>query len=380
VQAAFFCVNALAQGTAFVRWRRWSKEEKQKGWALYGWFTGLSFCSSVAGALAYGCRLRFLQLFYLYSKLETIAGPTQQQLQTMMSVRAESRRWTAAHYALFPFELGLVVLAKLLVLHRMQLSAIRSHSERWLKAWRALQGVVVLLSVLGICSNFGAAFYYNQAADFNVDSANEFAANNTAAGKQLRGVASQTHEDAGNLASIQRFSAVFTLILIISAFTAVGIGSSRVIASALRTQLTAQQRLVCIAGVAGEQGKQMVAAASLQGRQLQRKVLGTFVFVFITVLVRSVYTGMYAVAQALQNNGDPCASSFCDPCKNVYSNIHGWMLYTPVFQQVTMLIASPIALLVALWGMSGVRGFVRTLDQTSSVQMQFEVVLKQAKV
>ena len=95
----------------------------------------------------------------------------------------------------------------------------------------------------------------------------------------------------------------------------------------------------------------MVAAASLQGRQLQRKVLGTFVFVFITVLVRSVFTFIYAVAQALDDNDHPCAIIFCDPCHNVYTNIHGWILYTPAFQQVPTLIASPIALLVALWGM-----------------------------
>ena len=371
LQLAFFGVSALAHGSAFVRWKRWSEEEKQRGWSLYGWFTGLSFCGSTAGALAYFCRLRQLELFYNYSKLETIAGPTQQQLQTMMSVRAESRRWTAAHYALFPFELGFTVLVKLIVLHRVQHFAVgrSSRPEFWRQARRCFLGVVVLLNALGICSNFGTAFYYNQAADANVDSASAFASNNTAVGKELRGVASQTHERAANVASIQRFSEVCALMLIITAFFTVGVFSARVIGSALSTLFIAQEKLVSTAGVAGEQGREMVAAASLQGRQLQRKVLGTFVVVFITVLVRSVFTVIYAVAQALQNNGDPCASSFCDPCHNVYSNIHGWILYTPVFQNVIMLIASPIALLVALWGMSG----VRTLDQTASKRFQMQL-------
>ena len=48
---------------------------------------------------------------------------------------------------------------------------------------------------------------------------------------------------------------------------------------------------------------------------------------------------------------------------NVFSNIIGWIVYTPVFQQVTILIASPIALLVALWGMSD----VRALEQIGSI-------------
>ena len=357
-------MSALAHGTAFVRWKRWSEEEKQKGWALYGWFTGLSFCGSVAGALAYACRMLQLKGLFIFFDLETIVNPTLAQLQHMQSIRSEVRRWAASHYALFPFELGLVVLAKLLVLHRMQLCAVRtSHPERWRKARQGLLGVVVLLNALGICGNFGAAVNYNLAADFYVDSASAFAANSTAAGKELRSAGSQKDQVAGRLASIQRFSEVCVLMLIIAAFLMVGFFSSRVIASALRTLFTAQRKLVSIAGVAGEQVAQLVAAASLQGRKLRRKFVGTFVFVFITVLVRSVFTVIYAVAQALQNNGDPCASSFCDPCHNVFSNIIGWILYTPVFQQVTILVASPIALLVALWGMSD----VRALEQMGSI-------------
>lgn len=49
-----------------------------------------------------------------------------------------------------------------------------------------------------------------------------------------------------------------------------------------------------------------------------------------------------------------CGSS-CDVCRNEYSNIHDWILYTPEFQQIVMVIASPGALLLALWGMSGVQ-------------------------
>ncbi len=50
----------------------------------------------------------------------------------------------------------------------------------------------------------------------------------------------------------------------------------------------------------------------------------------------------------LQVTGDVCGSS-CDVCRNEYSNIHDWILYTPEFQQIVMVIASPGALLLALW-------------------------------
>jgi hypothetical protein len=36
----------------------------------------------------------------------------------------------------------------------------------------------------------------------------------------------------------------------------------------------------------------------------------------------------------------------------VYGVIQFWMIYTPEFQLIVMLISSPAALLVALWGMT----------------------------
>jgi len=87
VQLAFFCVSALAHGTAFARWRLRSKGDQPHSWALYGWFTGLSFCGSTAGALAYGIRLRVLELFYVYSNFHSIVKPTlDEQLQMQILI------------------------------------------------------------------------------------------------------------------------------------------------------------------------------------------------------------------------------------------------------------------------------------------------------
>ena len=312
LQLGFFCVCALAHGTAFVRWRRQSEGERQKGWSLYGWFTALSFCGSVVGALAYFCRMRQLEVYYVYSNLVTTVGPTPAQQSQMQTKRAENLRWTAAHYAVYPFELAIVIAAKLFVLHRMQhLAVSRSvHPQRWRYARRGFLCAIVLLLALGICGNFGAAFYQNQGADCNVESASAYAINDTVTGKALRVVANQKDQLASGYASIQRFSEVTVLIIVIAAFFTVGCFSARVIASALRSLYIAEQKLVSIAGVAGEQGRQLFASAGEQGRRLQRKVIGTFVFMFVTILVRAAFTVLYAAAQALQNNGDPCATRF----------------------------------------------------------------------
>ena len=45
-----------------------------------------------------------------------------------------------------------------------------------------------------------------------------------------------------------------------------------------------------------------------------------------------------------------------------------WLIYTPEFQLVVMLISSPLALLVALWGMTS----ERTLQQMESSQLSMQ--------
>ena len=112
----------------------------------------------------------------------------------------------------------------------------------------------------------------------------------------------------------------------------------------------------------------LVTEASEQGKQLQHKVVLTVMFIFLTLLLRSVFSVVYAVAQAFQNNADPCALSPCNPCKNVYSNIHYWILYSPVVQPVVMIIAPPLALLIALWGMSD----MRVLEQMSTAKAKLK--------
>lgn len=340
---------------AFLRWTRWSQEEKANGWRLYGWFTGLAALGSVAGALAYGCRVGQLRMFYIAEELET--SESSASVQDKDAIRAESRRFAAAHFALFPLELFFVVTTQLILLSRMQhfvLAKVRQ-PQRWMQARRYLLAIITFLNVLGICGNFAASFYYYQAAALSSDAARAYSANSTLLGDVLRADANQKHSLAGSVASIQRFSEVCSLLVIILVFLIAGFFGVRAIIAALRLLLDAGQKLDSITGELGDQARDLVQSASAQGRALHLKVTATTAYVFLSLLLRAVFTMLYAVAQALQNNGDACASSWCDPCKNVHSNIHGWILYTPSFQNMCMLVASPIAMLVGLWGMSNVR-------------------------
>ena len=115
------------------------------------------------------------------------------------------------------------------------------------------------------------------------------------------------------------------------------------------------------------------------GRTLRLQMLGTTGFIFVTFLLRSVFSTMYAVALQLRDADKECpgAKTGCDACHNEYSHIVAWMAYTPEFQQAIILISSPVAQLVALWGMT--TKSTLHLMMTSKRDKTLAITLMQAK-
>ena len=83
--------------------------------------------------------------------------------------------------------------------------------------------------------------------------------------------------------------------------------------------------------------------------------MGTAAFVFVTFLLRAVFSTMNALSSALQNEGADCPTDCGIPCNNVWMLIGYWLQFTPEFQLSVVLISSPLALIVALWGMTSER-------------------------
>jgi hypothetical protein len=83
--------------------------------------------------------------------------------------------------------------------------------------------------------------------------------------------------------------------------------------------------------------------------------VGTAAFVFVAFLLRAVFSTMSALANALQNNDADCLTNCGIPCNNVWALIQLWLEFTPEFQLTVVLISSPLAPLVALWGMTDKR-------------------------
>jgi len=83
----------------------------------------------------------------------------QQMNQIMNELRAQELLLCGVHYMMFPFELAFTIVARLLVILRMQSLAL--HNSPWQRtlmlAWRLCLAAVVLGNLIGISGNFAAA-------------------------------------------------------------------------------------------------------------------------------------------------------------------------------------------------------------------------------
>jgi hypothetical protein len=185
---------------------------------------------------------------------------------------------------------------------------------------------------VGLAANVAAAVRFDRAAAALSTSSSFFAANNVQDALEFFRNGQEETQLAGPIVSVQSFCEVAVLLLIVAAFVAVGVLCARRVRSRLL-------------GVD--------AASAAAGRTLQLQIVGTAAFVFVTFLVRSVYSTMFAVANQLDDLTVRCPGGRCDPtCHNVFTLMQRWMVNTPEFQLTIVLISSPLTLLVALWGMT----------------------------
>ncbi len=145
------------------------------------------------------------------------------------------------------------------------------------------------------------------------------------------------------------------LLLIVAAFVVAGIACARRVTSALTQLDKSGPEMAAIMMLR----KQTVGAAKALGRQMRQEVVATTAFVFVAFLLRSVVSTILAVANQLQNSDKDCsraavigANNFCDACYNTFTHIWMWNLFTPEFLPVVVFVSSPVALLVALRGVT----------------------------
>jgi len=316
----------------FLRWRRMAEEDRRRVWRLYGWFSGLMCLGSVFGAVTWAAWM--MTLVWIFSQSQVPSGDNAQSL----AMYAQYCYWYSVFSITYAIEFLCLSVAKLLVLDRMADFSVPKGdgtSKRLAVGGRVVMAVVVVGNVVGLCANVAAAVFYKKAGDYSSAASAAFAANNTDAGNNMSISADNSFQVASDANSAQSFCEVAVLLIIIVAFAVVGIAGARRVSSALANM-----------------GDEHRAA----GRQLRRQIVGTAAFVFVTFLLRAAFAIMNALANGLQNNGAACGATDSNPCDsscyNVYTIMQSWLQFTPELQLIVVLISSPLALLVALWGMT----------------------------
>ena len=315
------------------------EEDRARVWVLYGWFSGLMCVGSVFGAVTWAFWMQ--SLVALFTAQTPGLSPAQK-----FSLTAQGQHWAAAFYVPYAIEFLCLSVAKLLVLHRMADFAVPKSdglSRRLAVGGRVVMAAVVVGNVVGLCGNVAAAVLSKQDGDLANAAAAAFAANSTQAANSILVQADQKATVVDDAASVQQFCEVAVLLLIIIAFAVIGPACARRLSSE-------QQRFDDNPFVDAA----YAAAAAPAWRQVRRQILGTAAFVFVTFLLRAVFSTMNALASALQNDEAACPNCGV-PCNNVWTLIQNWLEYTPEFQLTVVMISSPLALLFALWGMTDKR-------------------------
>jgi len=351
----------------FTRWWRLDEEGRRNVWRLYGAFTALMCVGSCAGAAAWAADMQTLTagLIVLVQKREypfPMPNPNYAFPQ-LLSIQASSHSSAAWREFLYPIEFLCVSIMKLTVLNRMVDFFVElREKERWANAGRVVMVVVVAGVVVSIGCNIASGFYQLQTADL-VNSAAS-AANNVSIlhAFELLNQAENRNELAVEVSSVTKFADMCTQLLFTSAFVVVGVMCARGINSSLAST---------------------TARVGAKADHLRRQIAVFAVFGSVTFLLRAAFELFNAVSAYLQNLGvscqDPCSATVTSACPEPYNQfalMRLLLLYAPELHMSIVLISSPLALLVALWGITSGRTLQAMRHSTKQMETMRDSMLR----
>jgi hypothetical protein len=278
-------------------------------------------------------------------------------------------RWLIPFWVSYPITSCCLSVSKLLVLNRLMAFSKRLPTQASLG--RIVVGTIVVGSALGLCVNIAASVFLSRAY-----TAFDAAASSNSTEDFQRG--NQERSNAQFAGAFHLFFETLMLLLVVIGLTLGGVSSARRFHSVL---MSSDQQ---IANLSGSHRSHELASVTQQQqniRTLRVQVLVTCAVLFFSFLLRAVYVTMFALAGALNDNSRDCPSyvNRCSDCYNIFAHVNIWLLYTPEFFCAVVFISEPVALLVALWGMTSGQALV-VLTRQFKRQHQVQVSLPRRMV
>ncbi len=208
--------------------------------------------------------------------------------------------------------------------------------------------VTILGCATILASNVTAAVHYQASAEAYRTALKHSAANDTKKYEEYYALAVKEDVVVINALPVQQFSEVTMLLFIVAAYLLAGIVCARRIRDALRIVERMYHK-------SNHSQHSDASEAMEEGRKLKLKIFVSTLFAFLAFILRSTASAMIAFAFALRDYGKTCPgeTSYCDTsCYNAYTHITIWLGSTPEFRPSIVLISSPLAQLILLWGMT----------------------------
>jgi hypothetical protein len=367
VQIGAFCLRATVSACMFTRWWRLDEEGRRNVWRLYGVFTALMCVGSCAGAAAWAVDMQSSAAALIFAvQLRDYPFPMPNpnyDLPQLISIIAIKYYYAAWHEFLYPIEVLCVSIVKLTVLNRMvDFSVELRDKERWAKAGRVVMVLVVAGGVVGICGNITSAVYKLQTVDLVNSAASAANDDSILDAFKLLYQAENRNELAVKVSSVAKFAEMCTQLLFTAAFVVVGVMCARGVNFYLAST---------------------TARVGAKANHLRRQITVYAVFGSLTFLLRAAFELFNAVSAYLQNFGgncqDPCSTTVSPACPKPYNQfalMQQLLMYAPELQMLVVLISSPLALLVALWGMTSGRTLQAMRHGTKQMETMRDSMLR----
>ncbi len=360
-QITALAVCSVSSGVLCFVWWRLGNENRNLLWKHYGWFSGLMCFGCCTGAVSYGAWSQFLVHFYSSTVGPTISFGSPADIAATLSAATVSRRAARAarsvtlpqaqrflmvFWLTYPITSCCLAVSKLLVLDRLMIFSNQADAppSRLRYFGRCVVGSILVGSALGLCVNVAAVVFSEQA----YRSYESAAKSNSSSFFDQGGL---QRKQAQFIGAFHLIFETLMLLLVVIGLVVAGIKSARRFQTALSAT---DQQLLKI-----RDSQQALTATQQQSsiRKLRFQILATCIILFGSFLLRAIYVTMYALAGLFNDGSIECPGFIdrCSPCYNSYAHMNVWLTYTPEFFYVVVFVSEPVALLVALWGMTSGR-------------------------
>jgi hypothetical protein len=356
-------------GALFVLWHRLHPEQRKNLWPFYGRFTFAAFFASSCGILVMFVRVTsYLNHTLLSQQVDVLNAENwrsmPEEYQNLNLARiCDLRADQFFHFMWFAIPEGLQLCAlmwvNLAVLERVAHAAVassRGMPVRWVIAKRIAQGIISALLLTALAARVAARIYAQQLrGDFSAI-AREFRSGNPVRAFAIWNDSSEgkTQRQFEALHGVFDVSESACLVFVVATFLAVAALCAGRVARILR------------------QPAPPAADSSIRNQNdmktIMRQIIITCAVVFLSLVCRAVVSILWAYVMIDLSDGSDhsCAVELvpdpCNPCHDVAFLMFQWMRNTPELTILGYDFPSPVALLIAVWGMTSQRLLV-TLKQ-----------------